>query len=223
MSRVAVLKGGRSLERQVSLKSGARVEEALGRLGHDVVSVDVGGDLVERLLAERPEVAFIALHGRDGERRGALGDLLGKLGGTDEGRATDHVPRLEVVEVLLAGDRFDDREGARGPVLVEDRHREVAARHVALEQHLAVVGERGQQRAGHVLGRARELDPQRRVLARGLDDDREAQALFDRRKRDGGSQLPEGRLVEGVEIRRRDTVIAHRVLCEHLVCRPDAG
>ena len=38
VSRVAVLKGGRSLERQVSLRSGARVEDALGRLGHEVVA-----------------------------------------------------------------------------------------------------------------------------------------------------------------------------------------
>ena len=42
MSVVAVLKGGRSLERQVSLKSGARVHDALERLGHRVVSIDVG-------------------------------------------------------------------------------------------------------------------------------------------------------------------------------------
>ena len=42
MSRVAVLKGGRSLERQVSLRSGARVEDALERLGHDVIGIDVG-------------------------------------------------------------------------------------------------------------------------------------------------------------------------------------
>ena len=67
MSRVAVLKGGRSLEREVSLRSGARVEDALQRLGHDVVSIDVGGDLVARLRDSRPDVAFVALHGRDGE------------------------------------------------------------------------------------------------------------------------------------------------------------
>ena len=77
--RVAVLKGGRSLERQVSLKSGARVEDALGRLGHDVVEIDVGGDLVARLRAEAPEVAFIALHGRDGED-GTVQELLEALG-----------------------------------------------------------------------------------------------------------------------------------------------
>jgi D-alanine-D-alanine ligase len=67
MSRVAVLKGGGSLERQVSLRSGARVEDALERLGHEVLSIDVGGDLVARLRAGAPDVAFVAMHGRDGE------------------------------------------------------------------------------------------------------------------------------------------------------------
>ena len=48
--RVAVLKGGRSLERNVSLRSGARVEDALHKLGHEVVPIDVGADLVDRLV-----------------------------------------------------------------------------------------------------------------------------------------------------------------------------
>ncbi|HKG36271.1 MAG TPA: D-alanine--D-alanine ligase [Solirubrobacterales bacterium] len=65
--KVAVLKGGRSLERGVSLRSGARVEDALARLGHDVLSLDVGADLVRRLEKERPDGAFIALHGPQGE------------------------------------------------------------------------------------------------------------------------------------------------------------
>jgi D-alanine-D-alanine ligase len=79
MSRVAVLKGGRSLERQVSLRSGARVEHALQRLGHDVASIDVGGDLVQRLREAAPDVAFVALHGRDGED-GTVQELLELLG-----------------------------------------------------------------------------------------------------------------------------------------------
>jgi D-alanine-D-alanine ligase len=79
MSRVAVLKGGRSLERQVSLRSGARVEDALARLGHDVVGIDVGHDLVGRLRAAAPGVAFVALHGRDGED-GTVQELLEILG-----------------------------------------------------------------------------------------------------------------------------------------------
>ncbi len=79
MSTVAVLKGGRSLERQVSLRAGARVEDALARLGHDVVGIDVGGDLVARLREARPDVAFVALHGRDGED-GTVQELLEVLG-----------------------------------------------------------------------------------------------------------------------------------------------
>ncbi|MGH2867639.1 MAG: D-alanine--D-alanine ligase family protein [Solirubrobacteraceae bacterium] len=76
---MAVLKGGRSLERQVSLRSGARVQDALERLGHEVLPVDVGPDLVTVLSAERPDIAFVALHGRDGED-GTVQELLEVLG-----------------------------------------------------------------------------------------------------------------------------------------------
>jgi D-alanine-D-alanine ligase len=74
-----VLKGGRSLERQVSLRSGANVQDALERLGHEVHGVDVGHDLVTRLRELEPEVAFVALHGRDGED-GTVQELLEVLG-----------------------------------------------------------------------------------------------------------------------------------------------
>ena len=79
MTRVAVLKGGRSLERNVSLRSGARVEDALERLGHEVVGIDVGSDLVARLRDAGPDVAFVALHGRDGED-GTVQELLELMG-----------------------------------------------------------------------------------------------------------------------------------------------
>jgi D-alanine-D-alanine ligase len=79
VGRIAVLKGGSSLERQVSLRSAARVQNALERLGHDVVPVDVGGDLVERLRVEAPDAAFIALHGVGGED-GTVQELLEILG-----------------------------------------------------------------------------------------------------------------------------------------------
>ena len=79
MSRIAVLKGGRSLERQISLRSGARVEDALERLGHDVVGIDVRSDLVRRLRETEPDVAFVALHGREGED-GTVQELLEILG-----------------------------------------------------------------------------------------------------------------------------------------------
>ncbi len=77
--KVAVLKGGRSLERGVSLRSAARVEDALERLGHEVLAIDVGADLVERLSAERPDVAFVAMHGPGGED-GTAQELLEILG-----------------------------------------------------------------------------------------------------------------------------------------------
>src|SRR5947209_7701124 len=77
--RVAVLKGGRSLERQVSLRSGARVQDALERLGHEVTPIDVGADLVDQLTDASPDAAFVALHGRDGED-GTVQELLEVVG-----------------------------------------------------------------------------------------------------------------------------------------------
>ncbi len=77
--KVAVLKGGPSLERGVSLRSGARVEDALAELGHSAVPLDVGSDLVRRLRADRPDVTFIALHGPGGED-GTVQELLEILG-----------------------------------------------------------------------------------------------------------------------------------------------
>jgi D-alanine-D-alanine ligase len=77
--RVAVLKGGPSLERHVSLRSGAHAQEALERLGHEVIALDVGPELVARLREERPDAAFIAMHGSDGED-GTVQSLLEAIG-----------------------------------------------------------------------------------------------------------------------------------------------
>ncbi|MGZ5311325.1 MAG: D-alanine--D-alanine ligase family protein [Solirubrobacterales bacterium] len=77
--KVALLKGGSSLERGVSLRSAARVEDALQSLGHQVIGLDVGGDLIERLRDETPDAAFIALHGPGGED-GTVQELLEILG-----------------------------------------------------------------------------------------------------------------------------------------------
>jgi D-alanine-D-alanine ligase len=77
--KVAVLKGGRSLERGVSLRSGARVEDALERLGHEVLALEADGELVKRLVGGGPEVAFVAMHGPGGED-GTAQELLEILG-----------------------------------------------------------------------------------------------------------------------------------------------
>ena len=66
-ARIAVLMGGRSAEREVSLVSGAECAAALRMEGFDVVEIDAGPDLVRDLQAAGAEVAFNALHGRWGE------------------------------------------------------------------------------------------------------------------------------------------------------------
>ena len=65
--RVAVLYGGRSAEREVSLKSGAAVLAALQAAGVDAFAIDVGNDLLMRLNEQQIDRAFIVLHGRGGE------------------------------------------------------------------------------------------------------------------------------------------------------------
>lgn len=73
--RVAVLFGGKSAEREVSLKSGAAVLQALQAAGVDAFGIDVGDDLLQRLTSEKIDRAFIVLHGRGGED-GAMQGLL---------------------------------------------------------------------------------------------------------------------------------------------------
>ena len=77
--RIAVLKGGSSLERGVSLRSGAQVQDALRRLGHDAVAIDAGAELVAQLREAAPDAAFIAMHGGDGED-GTVQGLLETIG-----------------------------------------------------------------------------------------------------------------------------------------------
>ena len=72
---VAVLMGGLSNERPVSLSSGQGCAEALRRAGYRVTEVDVGYDIAERLREIAPDVAFNALHGRFGED-GAIQGVL---------------------------------------------------------------------------------------------------------------------------------------------------
>ena len=72
---VVVLAGGISHERDVSLRSGRRVADALAEAGHRVVLLDPDAGLLPFLANERPDVVFPALHGSSGED-GSLLDLL---------------------------------------------------------------------------------------------------------------------------------------------------
>ena len=64
---VAVLMGGFSSERPISLSSGAACAEAIENLGYKVTKVDVGRDVASRLAELKPDIAFNALHGIFGE------------------------------------------------------------------------------------------------------------------------------------------------------------
>jgi D-alanine-D-alanine ligase len=77
--KIGVLLGGLSAEREVSLKSGAAVHQALRECGYDAVVIDVDRDLAQILVKEWVDVAFICLHGRYGED-GAVQGLLELMG-----------------------------------------------------------------------------------------------------------------------------------------------
>jgi D-alanine-D-alanine ligase len=78
-ARIAVLKGGRSAEREVSLVSGRECAAALRQEGYDVVEIDAGQDLPAVLDRAKPDVVFNALHGRWGED-GCVQGMLEWLG-----------------------------------------------------------------------------------------------------------------------------------------------
>ncbi len=78
-SRVAVLMGGLSAEREVSLSSGHECAKALRVAGYDVVELDAGRDVAARLTDIKPAIVFNALHGRWGED-GRVQGLLEWLG-----------------------------------------------------------------------------------------------------------------------------------------------
>jgi D-alanine-D-alanine ligase len=76
---VAVLMGGWSAEREVSLMSGKGIAEALESLGHRVTQIDMGRDVATKLTEAKPDIVFNALHGTPGEDGSVQGmlDLMG--------------------------------------------------------------------------------------------------------------------------------------------------
>jgi len=73
--RVVVACGGRSMEREISMRSGQRAARSLQTLGYEVAQVDPDASFVKGLLADPPKFVFVAMHGRGGED-GTLQDLL---------------------------------------------------------------------------------------------------------------------------------------------------
>src|SRR3989338_4232796 len=77
--KIGVLMGGMSLEREISLKTGTAICNALKENGYNIVSIDVGRDIGRRIDAEDIDVAFIALHGKYGED-GTIQGMLEMMG-----------------------------------------------------------------------------------------------------------------------------------------------
>ena len=77
--RVAVAKGGTSIEREVSLRGAHRVTNALRQAGYDVTEVEIDHTVLDRVREVAPEFVFIVAHGRNGED-GSLQALLELLG-----------------------------------------------------------------------------------------------------------------------------------------------
>src|SRR3972149_2981252 len=78
-SKIGVLMGGLSSERDISLSTGRLVTASLIKKGYSVAAIDIGRDLPQRLINEGIKVAFIALHGRYGED-GCVQGLLEVIG-----------------------------------------------------------------------------------------------------------------------------------------------
>jgi D-alanine-D-alanine ligase len=76
---LGVLMGGTSAEREVSLRSGTAIYNALKRLGYNVVDIDAGPDICNELYKKKVELVFLALHGGHGEN-GSVQGMLEVLG-----------------------------------------------------------------------------------------------------------------------------------------------
>jgi D-alanine-D-alanine ligase len=79
LARLVVLRGGTSMERDISLVTGGRVQHALERLGHGVHPLDIEDSTTEALMEISPDAAFVCLHGPGGED-GTVQTILETLG-----------------------------------------------------------------------------------------------------------------------------------------------
>jgi D-alanine-D-alanine ligase len=123
---VAVLLGGWSAEREVSLRSGKACADALGRMDYRVTRIDVGRDIATVLTTVRPDVVLNVLHGRPGED-GTLQGLLEIMGipySHSGVLASSVAMQKDVAKTLLQAAGVPVAEGL------------TAARHDAAKQHL---------------------------------------------------------------------------------------
>lgn len=166
--KVAVLMGGPSAEREVSLASGRECATALREAGYEVVEVDAGLDLMARLDEIKPDVCFNALHGRWGED-GCVQGMLEWLG----------LPYTHsgVLASALAMDkqRSKDVYRAAGLPVVESviaLRDEVKARHVMTPPYVAKPNNEGSSVGIYIVHEAANGPPQ-------LSDDMPEQVMVE--------------------------------------------
>ncbi|MBL3573378.1 D-alanine--D-alanine ligase [Rhodovulum sulfidophilum] len=154
--RVAVLMGGPSSEREVSLSSGRECAAALRGEGFDVIEIDAGQDLPGQLISAAPDVAFNALHGRWGED-GCVQGLLEwlKIPYTHSG----------VLASALAMDKQRAKDAYRDaglPVVdsVLAAKAEVSARHVIAPPYVVKPNNEGSSVGIHIVHEAANAPPQ---------------------------------------------------------------
>ena len=169
-ARIGVLMGGRSAEREISLRSGQAVWQALLRRGYHAVTIDADADVPRRLQAKKVELVFVALHGRGGED-GTMQGLLEVMGipytGSDV-RASALAMHKVTAKVLLAAHGIPVPAGT----VVEARGPRPAAPPAGLKLPLVVKpASEGSTIGVTILRRASEW---RAALRRAHEHDREA-------------------------------------------------
>lgn len=153
--RVAVLKGGPSVEREVSLVSGRECAAALRATGYETIELDAGTDLSARLVQAAPDVVFNALHGRWGED-GCVQGLLEWLG----------LPYTHsgVLASALAMDKARSKQvfAAAGLPVVESLladSAEVQARHVMAPPYVVKPNNEGSSVGIHIVAEGANAPP----------------------------------------------------------------
>ena len=201
--RVAVLKGGRSLERRCRCAPAHRCRTRSSAAGHDVVAIDVGAELVRAAARRAPDVAFIALHGRDGED-GTVQELLEAISASPTRApgprracaATDKVLAKHLLREarLPTPDFYALREARSGSSASRQRApggRAPARLPDGREAREPGLGARGEVRAlergasGAIVG---AFSYDRKVLLERYVDGRDLAVLDARRARDGGAR-----------------------------------
>ncbi|MBF0216517.1 MAG: D-alanine--D-alanine ligase [Candidatus Omnitrophica bacterium] len=122
--RIAILAGGPSSEREVSLKSGRAVEAALLRCGFYPVFIDIKDESFDFLVERDFDIAFLALHGRFGED-GTVQKKLSGLGIPYTG--SDDISSRKALDKLAAKEQFmKDNIDTPGHVVIEDFDRDIS-------------------------------------------------------------------------------------------------